>query len=158
MSRRLKVPNARQWVRWAALIVLGVVVLTGRDWLLAPGSAEPPSAVDVQAGEQAVLDFFENRRSGDMVSVEGIIDRVLADDNDGSRHQRFILRLESGHTLLVAHNIDIALRVPLQPGERARVRGQYEWSGPGGVLHWTHHDPGGNRPGGWIEVDGGRYR
>ena len=46
-----------------------------------------------------------------MAEGSGIVERVLRDDNDGSRHQRFILRIESGHTLLVSHNIDLASRL-----------------------------------------------
>ena len=37
--------------------------------------------------------------------------RVLPDDADGSRHQRFIVQLASGQTLLITHNIDVAPRI-----------------------------------------------
>ena len=37
--------------------------------------------------------------------------RTLGDDSMGDRHQRFVLELDSGQTLLIAHNIDIASRV-----------------------------------------------
>ena len=84
--------------------------------------------------------------------------RVLADDNDGSRHQRFIMELPSGTTLLVAHNIDLAPRVAgLSVGDRVSFRGEYEPNDRGGVLHWTHHDPAGRHPGGWLEHGGRRY-
>ena len=79
--------------------------------------------------------------------------RLLTDDNDGSRHQRIILQLKSHDTLLVAHNIDLAKRVPLGMGDRIRFRGMYEWNELGGLVHWTHHDPHGVEDGGWI-----RYR
>jgi hypothetical protein len=93
-----------------------------------------------------------------MVEVSGRVSRLLADDREGSRHQRFILTLEGGETLLVAHNIDLAPRVPLAVGDVARVRGQYEWNEQGGVLHWTHHDPDGRRRDvGWIEHRGKVY-
>ena len=43
--------------------------------------------------------------------------RVLADDNDGSRHQRILVRLPGGQTVLIVHNIDIAPRIAgLAPG------------------------------------------
>ena len=93
-----------------------------------------------------------------MVEAVGAVSRLLPDDRDGSRHQRFLLRLEGGQTLLVAHNIDLAPRVPLEPGDAVRFRGQYEWNDRGGVVHWTHHDPDGRRAGGWLEHDGRRYR
>ena len=101
---------------------------------------------------------FEQRRSGLVVEGSGRVERTLADDNEGSRHQRFILRLASGHTVLVSHNIDLAPRVPLAEGDAIAFRGQYEYNDRGGVVHWTHHDPRGRRPGGWLEHGGRRYR
>ena len=38
-------------------------------------------------------DAYRNHVSGVMVTAEGSVIRLLADDNDGSRHQRFIIRL-----------------------------------------------------------------
>jgi Protein of unknown function (DUF3465). len=50
----------------------------------------------------------------------------LPDDEQGSRHQRFILRLASGRTLLVAHNIDLAPRIDgLQVGDQVAFSGEY---------------------------------
>ena len=95
--------------------------------------------------------------SGVMIDATGTVSKVLSDDNEGSRHQRFILELPSGHTVLVAHNIDLAERVPLASGDRVSIHGQYEWNDRGGVLHWTHHDPAGRHEGGWIEHSGQRY-
>src|SRR5205814_4074603 len=54
---------------------------------------------------------FKNRTSNVQVEGEGSVTRILADDLAGSRHQRFVVRLASGQTVLIAHNIDIALRV-----------------------------------------------
>jgi hypothetical protein len=97
---------------------------------------------------------FAERRGGIQVSGSGVVQRILGDDNDGSRHQRFILRLSSGQTLLITHNIDLAPRVePLQLGDVVEFNGVYEWNAKGGVIHWTHHDPGGKHPGGWLRHD-----
>jgi hypothetical protein len=79
--------------------------------------------------------------------------RLLADEDDGSRHQRIVLRLRGQQTLLVAHNLGVAARVPLGLGDRIRFRGIYEWNDLGGLVHWTHRDPMGFEDGGWI-----RYR
>jgi hypothetical protein len=81
----------------------------------------------------------------------------LRDDLEGSRHQRFILRLGADHTLLISHNIDVAPRIPLTEGDFVGFRGQYEWNERGGVVHWTHHDPAGRHPGGWIRHRGNVY-
>ncbi len=153
MFQQPKGPSRSQVLK-AAVLVFGLLLLLGRGWL---SEADSAGAV-VGQGEDQVLELFESRRSGDMVLVDGVVDALLTDDNDGSRHQRFIIRLESGHTLLVAHNIDLAPRVPLRVRELVQVRGEYEWNERGGVLHWTHHDPDGAHPGGWIQLDGDRYR
>ena len=90
---------------------------------------------------------------------QGVVERVLSDDNDGDRHQRFILRLASGQTLLVAHNIDIAPRLnSLAPGDTVAFNGVYEWNAEGGVIHWTHHDPSGKHATGWLEYGGATYK
>ena len=117
-------------------------------------SSGPATAV---ADETAVRRLIDNRISGEMVEVYAEVVKVLPDDNDGSRHQRLLLKLETGGTLLVAHNIDLAERVPVTDGEWITVFGQYEWNDRGGVLHWTHHDPKDWREGGWIEHAGVRY-
>jgi len=90
---------------------------------------------------------------GSWIEVTGFVKRLLSDDNDGSRHQRFIIDIGNHQTLLIAHNIDLARRVPLGIGDRVLVRGMYERNELGGLVHWTHHDPHGVEPGGCI-----RYR
>lgn len=85
------------------------------------------------------------------------IRKVLADDNHGSRHQRFLVKKQGLPTLLVAHNIDLAPRAPLQAGLSVTIKGRYEWNEKGGVIHWTHHDPSGRKAGGWISLNNQRY-
>ena len=74
----------------------------------------------------------------------------MPDDHDGNRHQRFVIDIGDRQTLLIAHNIELAERVPVGMGDRVRVRGLYEWNDLGGLLHWTHHDPLEDEEGGWI--------
>ena len=173
MANRIQRP--RNLVTLAALVLLALLAkLAGID-LPIPGfesagtgrpapAVEPdpgpdPGARTTDTGDDAdrVLAAFREQRSDVLVEVLGEVDRVLPDDNEGSRHQRFILELANGHTLLVAHNIDLAPKVPLQQGDDVRVRGEYEWNDKGGVLHWTHHDPRGKHEGGWIRHAGQRY-
>ena len=108
--------------------------------------------------DDAVDRAFAARNSNIQVEGQGVVSKILKDDNDGSRHQRFILKLPSGLTLLVAHNIDLAPRLDaLREGDVVRFYGEYEWNTKGGVLHWTHHDPGARHVGGWLEHQGRRY-
>lgn len=122
----------------------------------AAGATEkPPLARSAAPSDDAIANAFRDGTSGAEVTGAGTVDRVLSDDNEGSRHQRFILRLASGQTLLVAHNIDIAPRlVDLNVGDSVAFKGEYEWNAQGGVIHWTHHDPGGTHVAGWLKHNG----
>jgi hypothetical protein len=93
------------------------------------------------------------------VQGSGVVVRILPDDDEGSRHQRFILRLPSGQTVLVAHNIDLAPRIDdLKKGDVVEYSGEYVWNPKGGVLHWTHRDPSGRHVAGWLRHDGRTYQ
>jgi len=110
-------------------------------------------------GNEQIASAFNNQTSGLQVSGEGVVSRLLPDDNDGSAHQRFILTLASGQTLLISHNIDLAPRVAsLGVGDTVAFHGEYEWNSKGGVIHWTHHDPRGEHPAGWLKHGGRTYQ
>ncbi len=114
----------------------------------------PPSTV-ASSSESVIATAYKNRSSNIQVEGEGRVVKLLADDNEGSAHQRFIIRLGSGQTLLVSHNIDIAPRVSgLREGDHVSFNGEYEWNSKGGVIHWTHHDPAGRHVPGWIKHSG----
>ncbi|MCH9650028.1 MAG: DUF3465 domain-containing protein [Deltaproteobacteria bacterium] len=150
-------------IKGVLYLVIGLVLYGLNNYRTAgPSPSSPPSAENTNLGgrenrgdreghgDQAILDAFREHRSGVVVEASGIVSRKLPDDLEGSRHQKFILRLADGHTVLVSHNIDLSERVPIATGDTVELRGQYEWSDRGGVIHWTHHDPQGHRPGGWI--------
>jgi len=90
---------------------------------------------------------YDRRDSSSWIEASGIVIRPAADDHEDGRHQRFVLDMRNGQTLLIAHNIDIAKHVPLGMGDRVQFRGRYEWNEHGGVVHWTHHDPHGAEEG-----------
>ena len=109
-------------------------------------------------GDAELMDAYRNGVSDLIVEGAGRVERLLSDDLEGLRHQRFILRLESGQTLLVSHNIDVAPRInALREGDIVRFRGEYEWNQQGGILHWTHDDPKDWHADGWLEHNGVRY-
>lgn len=109
--------------------------------------------------DQQVSRAYESRQSDVQVAGSGVVVRNLPDDTKGSRHQKFLLKLTSGQTLLVAHNIDLAPRInSLREGDSIEFFGEYEWNPKGGVLHWTHRDPGGRHQDGWLKHDGTTYQ
>ena len=109
--------------------------------------------------DSALTSAFENRKSDVQVSGSGVVIRILSDDTNGSRHQKFILKLSSGQTLLISHNIDLAPRIQsLQKGDTVNFYGEYEWNSKGGVVHWTHHDPKGHHIDGWLKHNGSTYQ
>ena len=135
-----------------------------------PGSTPSPEAdpepstprdssqtLPAQDGAAEIARLFKYQRSDVQVQGFGRVRATLPDDNDAPRHQKFILEMSNGMTLLVAHNIDLAPRVPLDRGDTIHFNAEYEFSDQGGVLHWTHHDPAKRHEGGWLELDGKRY-
>src|SRR5690554_3800352 len=130
---------AGAWLGWSQHEWQGAPLAT------ADGDPKPEAFVAPQSGEQ--------------VRGKGVVTRILADDNDGSRHQRFIVEVAGGRTLLIAHNIDLAPRVEgLEVGDTVEFYGEYEWNDKGGVIHWTHHDPDGRHVGGWLKHRGRTYQ
>lgn len=151
-----------------ALIVILAIVWLGNEYRqggleLSPSSNPSSSQQTQQQGSNhsgySIFDqAFKDKRSDVIGEGEGRVIKLLPDDLKGSRHQKFLMKLESGLTLLVAHNIDLAPRVnSLREGDMIRFKGEYEWTEKGGVVHWTHHDPAKRHPGGWLELNGKRY-
>lgn len=135
------------------LVVAIVGMLHYLEWPLFDEPRFEPQHID------ALSDAFQKGLSNIQVEGQGVVVKILPDDRKGSRHQRFILELNSGQTLLVAHNIDLAARIAsLTKGDRVSFFGEYEWNAQGGVLHWTHHDPQGRHVNGWLKHKGLRYQ
>jgi hypothetical protein len=150
---------------------LSLIFLALSLWLTVPWTGEtkqaiaaPPFAIANQRPAQltslkVLQAAYQNRQSNIQVMQEGKVVQLLSDDNMGSRHQRFLLQLASGQTLLIAHNIDLAPRLPgLKVGDKVRFYGEYEWNDQGGVIHWTHRDPQHLHVNGWLEYNGKRYQ
>ena len=143
----------------AIAVLLGVVdvgcATTGTP-TEADTDTQAPSAVGDDSGfAQAYAD-----RAADLeIQGHGTVSKLLTDDTEGARHQRFIVRLDSRQTLLVTHNIDVAPRInALRVGDTVSFKGEYEWNAQGGLIHWTHHDPTGGHVAGWIKHDGQTYQ
>jgi Protein of unknown function (DUF3465) len=120
--------------------------------LLFPLTSLPQSSEKAQTSRLTVLEAFQQRRSRLFLETRGSVIKLLADDQQGSRHQKFLIKTDDGPTLLVSHNIDLSERVPLKQGTQVQIRGEYVWNTKGGLMHWTHRDPKGRHEGGWIKI------
>lgn len=129
------------------------------------GRLEPaPLPASKGGAEGAVFDDSEIIKAQDAhlvnVQVTGkvIVKKLLPDDTRGLPHQKFLLQLTNGTTVLVAHNTQMAPPVPLQAGDSLTICGFFVWNSRGGLIHWTHHSDSSRHPGGWIEFQGRRYQ
>ena len=118
-----------------------------------------PFSVSSSNSDSVLQNAYNNRESNLQVKGKGVVIRMLSDDLQGSRHQRFILQLDNGQTLLISHNIDLAPRINgLKSDDIVEFYGEYEWNSKGGVIHWTHHDPSKRHVAGWLKHEGRTYQ
>lgn len=144
--------NKRQTHRFWLLVAFIILIYGASHY-------QPGQVTEVASPQIEVASLYEQEKSDVQIEVTGQVIRILEDDNDGSRHQRFIIKMADGHTLLVAHNIDLAPRInALEVGDDVTLYGEYEWNSKGGVMHWTHHDPDNRHPHGWIRHQGQLYQ
>jgi len=112
-----------------------------------------------RSADAVLAESYRQRQSDVQIEGQGSVIKLLPDDNRGRRHQRFIIRLDSGQTLLVAHNIDLAPKIEsLRVGDAVAFFGEYEWNEKGGTVHWTHRDPSGRHINGWLKHSGRTYQ
>lgn len=147
------------------LLLAAAVLFAGYAYFDDPHSAArnlastSASSQSVDKSDAILENAFARHESNVQVSGRGVVVKLLPDDNSGSKHQKFIVKLLSGHTVLIAHNIDLAPRVVgLGAGDPIQFNGEYEWNAQGGVVHWTHEDPSGSHLPGWLKHRGKTYQ
>ena len=110
---------------------------------------------EINSDDQVLLTAFQNKESNLQVNGKGTVTILLENDTSGTRHQKFIIKLASGQTLLVSHNIDLAPMInSLKIGDNIEFYGEYLWNDEGGLIHWTHTDPSGEHIDGWLFHNG----
>jgi len=160
---------------WAPFLVLGATTLSlngcagpelGKSKFNAyPGTLEhavaqsqAPKAELEQFTQADIIQAQTNHADKVQLTVGAYVKKKLKDDTQGLPHERFLLGLENGTTVLVAHDTAMAPYVPLQAGDFVVIHGEYIWTRKGGVLHWTHHTDTARHEGGWIDYKGQRYQ
>ncbi|HCI3535894.1 TPA: DUF3465 domain-containing protein [Acinetobacter baumannii] len=150
------------------IIVLLIAAYLGLDLSGHKNNSTPSSSIPTNQrtettfsndGVDTIKAAYERRQSNVQVQGSGRVKAILREDNDGSRHQKFILVLKNGLSILVAHNIDLAPKIEdLRKGDIVEFNGEYEYNEKGGVLHWTHHDPQNRHENGWLKHNGRIYQ
>lgn len=152
------------------IVVLLLIILLGgayyagyipsyNDYITGQQEGEKPEdPLVVIQNNPRLLAAYQNRITKLQIEGQGMIIKVLKDDEEGSRHQRLLLRVNKDQTLLITHNIDLASRIPNpKVGEAIKFYGEYVWNNKGGLVHWTHKDPRKRHEDGWLLYQGKRY-
>lgn len=134
----------------AVIMIALVLVALGLVWQSRPG-------YEVVSGFAALEDAHRYRQTDFMAEVDGTVARILMDDKEDQRNQKFIIRLTNGQMVLVIHDQEAAGRVPVSVGDTVLVRGEFVWTETGGTLRQTHRDYSARRLHGWIDHQGERY-
>ncbi|MBX9685990.1 MAG: DUF3465 domain-containing protein [Candidatus Obscuribacterales bacterium] len=120
----------------------------------------PEQAQQVATADQGQAEILNAQAQGAQ-KVELIftapVKKLLPDDRRGLPHQLFLLELQNGSTVKIAHDTKYAPHIPLSPGDVVTVKGEYIWNKKGGVVHWTHHSDTPKHEGGYIDFNGRRY-
>jgi hypothetical protein len=135
------------------ILLLSTIPLTSCSAQYANYSNAPAPPAQAQ-----ILEAQQGRMIKTEVTVEAPVYKLLPDDTRGLPHQKFLIQLANGSTVLIAHDTAMAPRVPIQPGDVVRIHGEYIWNQKGGLIHWTHHTDTPRHEGGWILFNGQVYQ
>jgi len=111
----------------------------------------------VRNDTERITSAWHKKSSNLLVEVDARVVLLLPNRDDIKKLQRFLVELENGHRLEVAHDLELSENVPVGVSSLIRLKGEFDYNENGGLIHWTHADPAGNRDGGWIEHNDMRY-
>lgn len=116
------------------------------------------SDMSVPEGQRDIANAQQRGKGVNYLEVQdAVVSKLLPDDTQGRPHQKWVVSLANGRSLLSVYNADMGERIPLKVGDTVSMGGQYIWDRSGGLIHWLHHDPKGRRPDGWVELNGVVY-
>lgn len=145
--------------KFLIILIIGAVIYNWTSDVYYHSSSSKHESISIKNTDLILQNAFNNKLNDLQVEGLGTVIKLLPDDNVGSRHQKFIIKLSSGQTLLISHNIDLAPSInDLSYGDQVEFNGEYEWNSKGGVVHWTHRDPNGYHVGGWLKHNGRIYQ
>ena len=127
------------------------------DSVVSDGNNSTPNTAGQNTDSDLVRAVRDHRRI-DFVEGGGmVVTRILKDDQSGSEHQKWVVRLSDGSYLQAVYNLDMCPRVEIKVGDVISMGGQFIWTNQGGMLHWLHKDPRGNRKDGYVFANGKFY-
>lgn len=118
------------------------------------GPANVPYAVD----DAQIIQAQSQQARKVELTVTAPIKKMLREEDYREPHQRFLLILSNGTTVLVANDLQYGTYAPVQAGNVVRIHGEYIWNERGGVLHWTHKSDEPRHESGYIDFNGMRYQ
>lgn len=147
------------------IVRTAMVALTVAGCLVAPdaiawgGRADAPPAAERRTSRPDDRPHHPRQRRT-FVVITGTVTDLLPDDVRPPRHQHFVVRYTGAsgriNRVKVAHNTDLAPRVPVRPNDSITLKGEFIEATPMDVLHYTHYDPRGGE-GGYIRHHGKVY-
>lgn len=114
-----------------------------------------------QPDNALVCRTYASQGSRQEVLARGTIAGMLGEAQGRSGvHEGYMVQLDGRCDLLVRieTNVGITGPIPLHRGEPVIIKGEYEYTATGGVIHWTHHDPSGRHVNGYVQAAGKFYR
>jgi hypothetical protein len=105
-----------------------------------------------------IIEDQDQHRSKVEVTLSAPVERLLPDDTQGNPHQKFLLGISNGTTVLVAHNTKLAPHIPIHEGDLVTIHGEFVWNKKGGLVHYTHHSTSRHHQSGWIQCNGLQYQ
>lgn len=110
------------------------------------------------ADDSDIVRAINDQRQVNFVEGGGlVVVKILPDDTNGLKHQKWVVRLSNGMAMQAVYNSDMCPRVPVKIGDVIAMGGQFIWTKGGALIHWLHHDPKGRRPDGFVLLNGTYY-